>query len=115
MAKIEFYRLMEDAEECLYLGTFDHQTNEGGRRQTADALSRCGVSEEVARKVIHCLSYDYVQIDRKLPICCKEHAKFLNSLIEASTSGSPVKLGPQHKHGHGRALMPDGTPRPQSR
>ena len=100
MTMIEYYRLTDDSNECRYMGTFDHQKNEGGRRQTADALARCGVSEEVAQKVIHLLSYDYHQIDRKLPICCAEHERFLNSLIEASTSGSPVQLGPQHQPGH---------------
>ena len=32
MAKIEYYRLVEDADECRYIGTFDDQDNEGGRR-----------------------------------------------------------------------------------
>ena len=100
MAKIEYYRLVEDADECRYIGTFDDQDNEGGRRQTADALARCGVSEDVARRVIHLLSYDYTQIDRSLPICCAEHERFLNSLIAAARTGSPVRLGrmPRHKH-----------------
>ncbi len=115
----EYYRLMDDANECRYLGTFDDAIppgNEGGKCQTADALARFGISEELARKIIHALEYDYTPIDRLLPICCEEHKKFLDALKEAATSGSPVQLGPQHQsgHGHGRSALASGRPRPPS-
>ena len=91
MAKIEYYRLVDDAEECRYIGTFDNAGNEGGKHQTADALARFGVSLEVARKVINALENDYIEIDRDQPICCAEHERFLTSLIEAAAGGSPVR------------------------
>jgi len=97
MTTIEYYRLVDDAEECRYIGAFDHEDNEGGRRQTADACARAGISEEATKKLIQFLSHDYVPINRNLPICCEEHEQFLDSLIEAARTGTPAKPMPQHK------------------
>ncbi len=90
---IDTYRLVNDAEECRYLGTFDDDSLDSSKCRLADALARFGVSKEVARKVVHAVGEDYVAIDWNLPICCKEHERFLTSLKEAATSGSPVRLG----------------------
>ena len=99
MAKVEWYRLVDDAEQCRYLGTFAEDDQNGVKCRFADALARFGVSSETARKIINSLENDYATYDRDQPICCEEHERFLAFLIETADNGSPIRPGNLPQHG----------------
>ena len=53
MAEVEWYRLVDDAEECRYLGTADEEESQVGvKLRIANAFARFGVDTETAGKIM---------------------------------------------------------------
>ncbi len=51
MAEVEWYRLVDDTEECRYIGTCkDEESQDGVKLRIADAFARFGVDTETAER-----------------------------------------------------------------